>query len=284
MAVRLDSWTMEAVQKQNNGLSHVPNKLCTHHHWDMDVLQQPWPTVDPEYFQLPDIVEVSVLINNKICGKVKVPQQVSRDAEVVRELVVQSELGSKENNWSYLCYKKPVLQEDLGGQGLFQEPGVEDHDPQMEDDGTTEPEWLWRLEIPDRDVQPDLGGVAGKIQLTQPEQLGVFTPARKHRADLEPADFDVPPPSGPVYHGNIPTSQPSAASFRTVEHGDISSPGGPKYNSLQWKLYSYKKDSLKLYTARKNYNLLIQKQINTFLLMISQNIFCLQKQLAQSVL
>uniref|UniRef100_A0A8C6XGM0 leucine--tRNA ligase n=1 Tax=Naja naja TaxID=35670 RepID=A0A8C6XGM0_NAJNA len=76
-------------------LSHVPDKLCTHHHWDMDVLQQPWPTVDPEYFQLPDIVEVSVLINNKLCGKVKVPQQVSRDAEVVRELVVQSELGSE---------------------------------------------------------------------------------------------------------------------------------------------------------------------------------------------
>uniref|UniRef100_A0A2D4F1E6 leucine--tRNA ligase n=6 Tax=Micrurus TaxID=8634 RepID=A0A2D4F1E6_MICCO len=77
------------------GLSHVPDKLCTHHHWDMDVLQQPWPTVDPEYFQLPDIVEVSVLINNKLCGKVKVPQQVSRDAEIVRELVVQSELGSE---------------------------------------------------------------------------------------------------------------------------------------------------------------------------------------------
>uniref|UniRef100_A0A670Z3H5 leucine--tRNA ligase n=1 Tax=Pseudonaja textilis TaxID=8673 RepID=A0A670Z3H5_PSETE len=77
------------------GLSHVPDKLCTHHHWDMDVLQQPWPTVDPEYFQLPDIVEVSVLINNKLCGKVKVPQQVSQDAEVVRELVVQSELGSE---------------------------------------------------------------------------------------------------------------------------------------------------------------------------------------------
>ncbi|XP_026534264.1 probable leucine--tRNA ligase, mitochondrial isoform X2 [Notechis scutatus] len=77
------------------GVSHVPDKLCTHHHWDMDVLQQPWPTVDPEYFQLPDIVEVSVLINNKLCGKVKVPQQVSRDAEVVRELVVQSELGSE---------------------------------------------------------------------------------------------------------------------------------------------------------------------------------------------
>ncbi|XP_058039672.1 leucine--tRNA ligase, mitochondrial isoform X3 [Ahaetulla prasina] len=94
------------------GLSHVPNKLCTHHHWDMDILQQPWPTVDPKYFQLPDIVEMSVLemfkrfeqrgkkkhngceINNKLCGKVKIPQQVSRDAEVVRELVIQSEVGS----------------------------------------------------------------------------------------------------------------------------------------------------------------------------------------------
>ncbi|KAJ7322586.1 hypothetical protein JRQ81_018873 [Phrynocephalus forsythii] len=75
------------------GLSHIPNKLCTHHHWDLDILQQPWPTVDPEYLQQPDIVEVSVLINNKRCGKVGVPQQVARDAEAVRELVIQSKLG-----------------------------------------------------------------------------------------------------------------------------------------------------------------------------------------------
>ncbi|XP_042330781.1 probable leucine--tRNA ligase, mitochondrial [Sceloporus undulatus] len=77
------------------GLSHVQNKLCSHHRWDMEVLQQSWPTVDPEYIQQPDIVEVSVLINNKPCGKVGVPQQVARDAETVRELVVQSELGNE---------------------------------------------------------------------------------------------------------------------------------------------------------------------------------------------
>ncbi|KAH0627247.1 hypothetical protein JD844_002755 [Phrynosoma platyrhinos] len=77
------------------GLSHIQNKLCSHHHWDTDVLQQPWPTVDPEYIQQPDIVEVSVLINNKPCGKVGVPQQVARDAEAIRELVVQSELGNE---------------------------------------------------------------------------------------------------------------------------------------------------------------------------------------------
>ncbi|XP_062980222.1 leucine--tRNA ligase, mitochondrial [Elgaria multicarinata webbii] len=77
------------------GLSHVQNKLCTHHHWDMEVLQQPWPTLDPEYVQKPDIVEVSVLINNKPCGKVGVPQEVARDAEAVRELVVQSKLGTE---------------------------------------------------------------------------------------------------------------------------------------------------------------------------------------------
>ncbi|XP_048367189.1 leucine--tRNA ligase, mitochondrial isoform X2 [Sphaerodactylus townsendi] len=77
------------------GLSQIQNKLCTHHHWDKDVLQQPWPTVDPEYVQQPDVVEVLVLINNKPCGKVGVPQQVARDAEVVHELVVQSQLGSE---------------------------------------------------------------------------------------------------------------------------------------------------------------------------------------------
>ncbi|XP_015267751.1 PREDICTED: probable leucine--tRNA ligase, mitochondrial [Gekko japonicus] len=77
------------------GLSHIQNKLCTHHRWDMDVLQQPWPTVDPEYVQQPDVVEVLVLINNKPCGKVCVPQEVARDAEVVRKLVIQSQLGSE---------------------------------------------------------------------------------------------------------------------------------------------------------------------------------------------
>ncbi|CAI5788273.1 probable leucine--tRNA ligase, mitochondrial isoform X1 [Podarcis lilfordi] len=77
------------------GLSHAQNKLCTHHLWHMDVLQQSWPTVDPKSEQLPEIVQVSVLINNKPCGKVGVPQQVSRDAEVVRELVVQSKLGTE---------------------------------------------------------------------------------------------------------------------------------------------------------------------------------------------
>ncbi|XP_034985314.1 leucine--tRNA ligase, mitochondrial isoform X1 [Zootoca vivipara] len=77
------------------GLSHAQNKLCTHHLWHMDVLQQSWPTVDPKSQQLPEIVQVSVLINNKPCGKVGVPQQVSRDAEVVRELVVQSKLGTQ---------------------------------------------------------------------------------------------------------------------------------------------------------------------------------------------
>ncbi|KAL8165510.1 UNVERIFIED_CONTAM: putative leucine--tRNA ligase, mitochondrial [Gekko kuhli] len=61
----------------------------------MDVLQQPWPTVDLEYIQQPEIVEVLVLINNKPCGKVCVPQEVAQDAEVVRKLVIQSQLGSE---------------------------------------------------------------------------------------------------------------------------------------------------------------------------------------------
>uniref|UniRef100_A0A674HMG9 leucine--tRNA ligase n=1 Tax=Taeniopygia guttata TaxID=59729 RepID=A0A674HMG9_TAEGU len=77
------------------GLAHVQNKLCTHHHWDVDVLQQSWPKVDPEYLQPSDVVEMSVLINNKACGKVFVPQQAARNFEEVHELVLQSELGVK---------------------------------------------------------------------------------------------------------------------------------------------------------------------------------------------
>ncbi|NXV92676.1 leucine--tRNA ligase, mitochondrial isoform X1 [Calonectris borealis] len=77
------------------GLAHMQNKLCTHHHWDVDVLHQSWPKVDPEYLQPSDVVEMSVLINNKACGKVFVPQQAARNFEEVHELVLQSELGVK---------------------------------------------------------------------------------------------------------------------------------------------------------------------------------------------
>ncbi|XP_071591963.1 leucine--tRNA ligase, mitochondrial isoform X2 [Heliangelus exortis] len=44
------------------GLAHVQNKLCSHHHWDVDVLHQSWPEVDPEYLQPSDVVEMSVLL------------------------------------------------------------------------------------------------------------------------------------------------------------------------------------------------------------------------------
>ncbi|NXO81718.1 SYLM protein, partial [Sitta europaea] len=77
------------------GLAHIQNKLCTHHHWDVDVLHQSWPKVDPDYLQPLDVVEMSVLINNKACGKVFVPQQAARNFEEVHELVLQSELGVK---------------------------------------------------------------------------------------------------------------------------------------------------------------------------------------------
>lgn len=77
------------------GLAHMQNKLCIHHHWDVDVLHQSWPKVDPKYLQPSDVVEMSVLINNKACGKVAVPQQAARNFEEVHELVLQSELGVK---------------------------------------------------------------------------------------------------------------------------------------------------------------------------------------------
>ncbi|TTA40561.1 putative leucine--tRNA ligase, mitochondrial [Bagarius yarrelli] len=60
-----------------------------------DVLQQRWPTVDPEYLQTPLTVEVSVRINNKACGSVTVPRQVVQDAEKIRKLVLESPLGIK---------------------------------------------------------------------------------------------------------------------------------------------------------------------------------------------
>uniref|UniRef100_A0A8B9HHR9 leucine--tRNA ligase n=1 Tax=Astyanax mexicanus TaxID=7994 RepID=A0A8B9HHR9_ASTMX len=71
------------------GLSQVKNPLSSSLTADGDVRQQPWPTVDPEFLQTPDTVE----INNKACGSVTVPRQVAQDAEKVRELVLGSPLG-----------------------------------------------------------------------------------------------------------------------------------------------------------------------------------------------
>ncbi|XP_053525296.1 leucine--tRNA ligase, mitochondrial isoform X2 [Artibeus jamaicensis] len=77
------------------GLALVPRKLCSHHAWDAGVLLQPWPTVDPQFLEQPDVVQMAVLINNKACGKVPVPQQVARDQDKVHKLVLQSELGAR---------------------------------------------------------------------------------------------------------------------------------------------------------------------------------------------
>ncbi|XP_064200034.1 probable leucine--tRNA ligase, mitochondrial [Anguilla rostrata] len=73
------------------GVSQVRNSLCPSR--EGDVLQQPWPSVDPEYLQAPDTVEVTVRINNKVCGTVTVPREVAQDTEGVKELVLQSPLG-----------------------------------------------------------------------------------------------------------------------------------------------------------------------------------------------
>ncbi|NWX85225.1 SYLM protein, partial [Nothoprocta pentlandii] len=75
------------------GLAHMQHKLCAHHNWEADVLHQSWPQVDPEYLRPSDVVEMAVLINNKACGKVSVPQQAAHNFEEVHELVLQSELG-----------------------------------------------------------------------------------------------------------------------------------------------------------------------------------------------
>ncbi|XP_072268361.1 leucine--tRNA ligase, mitochondrial [Pyxicephalus adspersus] len=75
------------------GFGLVEHKLCTQYNWDKDVLQQAWPTVDPEYYIQPQTVEMFVLINNKNCGKVNIPFDVSRDCEKIQDLVMQSHLG-----------------------------------------------------------------------------------------------------------------------------------------------------------------------------------------------
>ncbi|XP_032373297.1 leucine--tRNA ligase, mitochondrial [Etheostoma spectabile] len=77
------------------GLCQVKHPLSPLLQQGGDVLQQFWPTVDPEYLKVPDLVELSVLINNKACGTVNVPLQVSKDPERVKQFIVESSFGQK---------------------------------------------------------------------------------------------------------------------------------------------------------------------------------------------
>ncbi|XP_076016960.1 leucine--tRNA ligase, mitochondrial [Genypterus blacodes] len=77
------------------GLCTVPNPLSPLLMKGGDVLQQSWPTVDPEYLQVPDLVELSVRINNKPRGTVSVPLEISKDVDRVQQLVLESPLGQK---------------------------------------------------------------------------------------------------------------------------------------------------------------------------------------------
>uniref|UniRef100_A0A3P9J360 leucine--tRNA ligase n=1 Tax=Oryzias latipes TaxID=8090 RepID=A0A3P9J360_ORYLA len=77
------------------GLCQIKNPLSSVLLRGGDVLQQSWPIVDPQYLEVPDFVEVSVLINNKPCGKVAVPLQVSKDVSRVQHLVLESAVGQK---------------------------------------------------------------------------------------------------------------------------------------------------------------------------------------------
>ncbi|KAM9724515.1 leucine--tRNA ligase, mitochondrial [Menidia menidia] len=77
------------------GLCQVKNPLSPTLQRGGDVLQQSWPTVDPQYLEVPDFVEVSVLINNKACGSVTVPLLVSKDSDQVQQLVLDSPVGQK---------------------------------------------------------------------------------------------------------------------------------------------------------------------------------------------
>uniref|UniRef100_A0A7N6AMS5 leucine--tRNA ligase n=1 Tax=Anabas testudineus TaxID=64144 RepID=A0A7N6AMS5_ANATE len=77
------------------GLCQVKNPLSPLLKQGGDVMQQSWPTVDPAYLEVPDFVELSVLINNKACGTVTVPLQVSKDTARVQQLILESPLGQK---------------------------------------------------------------------------------------------------------------------------------------------------------------------------------------------
>ncbi|XP_061809485.1 leucine--tRNA ligase, mitochondrial [Nerophis lumbriciformis] len=75
------------------GLCKVNNPISSTLQRGGDVLSESWPTVDPKYLETPDFVDISVLINNKACGRITVPLQVSKDCDEVEKLVMESPLG-----------------------------------------------------------------------------------------------------------------------------------------------------------------------------------------------
>ncbi|XP_067094901.1 LOW QUALITY PROTEIN: leucine--tRNA ligase, mitochondrial-like [Osmerus mordax] len=77
------------------GLSQVRTPPSPGVSWGEEVLQQPWPSVDPLYLDSPDTLELAVRINNRLCGTITVSRLVSQDAEQVRRLVLESPLGQR---------------------------------------------------------------------------------------------------------------------------------------------------------------------------------------------
>lgn len=77
------------------GLSQVRSPLGSVLSGKGSVLQQPWPSVDPEYLQTSDTLQLSVRINNKACGEVSVPREVAHDLQKLQELVLNSPLGAR---------------------------------------------------------------------------------------------------------------------------------------------------------------------------------------------
>ncbi|XP_061771860.1 probable leucine--tRNA ligase, mitochondrial isoform X2 [Nerophis ophidion] len=75
------------------GLCKVNNPISSTLQRGGHVLSESWPTVDPKYLETPDFVDMSVLINNKACGRITVPLQVSKDCDEVEKLVMESPLG-----------------------------------------------------------------------------------------------------------------------------------------------------------------------------------------------
>lgn len=45
------------------GLALVPSKLCDRYAWDTGVMLQAWPTVDSQFLQKPDMVQMAVLVS-----------------------------------------------------------------------------------------------------------------------------------------------------------------------------------------------------------------------------
>ncbi|XP_038066500.1 probable leucine--tRNA ligase, mitochondrial [Patiria miniata] len=76
------------------GIAGAPYHL-TGYHWDRNVLQQSWPTLEPESQEKAAFVNVTVKVNNQTKGEVRVRSELLQNEHELKRLILDSDLGQE---------------------------------------------------------------------------------------------------------------------------------------------------------------------------------------------